>query len=124
MNRALGLAAIALLGSITIVGALYPGAAHARAVLGATHPDGVALYGKHCASCHGRDGKGIPSFRAEGEPDFTDPGFQRSRSDQQLAAAIANGKGSVMPGFKDNLSDAEVGAMVGRVRAFGRKKAK
>ena len=43
-------------------------------------------------------------------------------TDEQIADSIKNGKGKFMPAFKGKLSDEETGAVVQRIRAFGKKK--
>jgi len=84
-----------------------------------TVADGNALYAAKCATCHGKDGRGIPSWRSKGQPDFTDAKWQKSRTDAQIADVTKNGKGKYMP--KAKLSDEEIAAVVARIRAFGKK---
>jgi mono/diheme cytochrome c family protein len=72
--------------------------------------------------CHGKNGTGLPNWRAKGQPDFTDAVWQKSHTDAQIADAIANGKGKNMPSFKTKLSEGDINALVGQVRLFGRKK--
>jgi cbb3-type cytochrome c oxidase subunit III len=79
-----------------------------------------AVYKKHCANCHGEDGKGLETLQP---PDFTDGKWQSENTDKAIAEGIRNGKG-VMPGFKDVLSRAQVNSMVRYVRAFGPKTTK
>src|SRR5713226_8309622 len=95
----------------------------ARAGRGATYPlaDGAGLYAAKCATCHGKDGRGIPSWRSKGQPDFSDAKWQKSQTDAQIAAATKNGKGKYMPAFKAKLSDEEIAAVVARIRAFGKR---
>jgi len=88
-------------------------------VLGAD--DGATLFVQKCAVCHGKDGKGMASWKAKGQPDFTDAHFQSSVSDQQISDSIHNGKGKYMPAFKGKLSDDQISALVAQVRAFGKK---
>jgi mono/diheme cytochrome c family protein len=83
--------------------------------------DGVALYDGKCALCHGKDGVGLPNWRSLGQPDFTKPEWQKAHTDEQIADSIKNGKGKFMPAFKGKLSDEEIGAVVQRIRAFGKK---
>jgi hypothetical protein len=59
---------------------------------GSSAADGAALYDGKCSLC------------------------------QQIADSIKNGKGKFMPAFKGKLSDEETGAVVQRIRAFGKKK--
>lgn len=85
---------------------------------GARTADGNAIYAAKCAICHGKDGRGTPNWRTKGQPDFTNSDWQKSRTDAQFAASIKNGKGK-MPAFK--LNDADIAAVVAKVRAFGKK---
>jgi mono/diheme cytochrome c family protein len=84
--------------------------------------DGAVLYDGKCALCHGKDGVGLPNWRSKGQPDFTKPDWQKAHTDEQIAESIKNGKGKFMPAFKGKLSDEETGAVVQRIRAFGKKK--
>jgi mono/diheme cytochrome c family protein len=51
-------------------------------------------------------------------PNFTDPRWHASRTDQQLGHSILEGKGKGMPAMKGKLSMAEVTELVVLVRAF------
>ncbi|MCI0485231.1 MAG: c-type cytochrome [Blastocatellia bacterium] len=102
---------------------LIPAKATLTSNLSAGAPiDAAADFNANCAFCHGKDGRGLPKWRAKGQPDLTDPKWQKSRTDAQIADAIKNGKGKLMPAWKNKLSDEKIGAMVSRVRAFGKKK--
>jgi len=83
--------------------------------------DGAAIYQAKCSTCHGKDGRGIPNWKAKGQPDFTESTWQKSRTDAQISDVTKNGKGKFMPAFKAKLSDEEVAAVVSRVRSFGKK---
>ena len=83
--------------------------------------DGSALYAAKCATCHGKDGRGIPNWRSKGQPDFSDAKWQKARTDAQIADATKNGKGKYMPAFKAKMSDEEINAVVARIRGFGKK---
>jgi mono/diheme cytochrome c family protein len=91
-------------------------------VAGKSGADGAALYGSRCALCHGKDGAGLPNWKSKGQPDFTQPEWQKAHTDQQLADSIKNGKGKFMPAFKGKLSDEETGAVIQQIRVFGKKK--
>jgi len=82
-----------------------------------TTADGSALYGSKCAICHGKNGTGTPAWRAKGQPDLSSSDWQRTRSDEQIATRIREGKGK-MPGFGKKLSEEEVVALVKQVRTF------
>ena len=83
--------------------------------------DGNAVFAAKCSVCHGKDGRGLPNWRAKGQPDFTDANWQKSKSDAALSASTKNGKGKYMPPFGGKLSDDEITAVVARVRAFGKR---
>jgi mono/diheme cytochrome c family protein len=77
-----------------------------------------------CASCHGADGKGeTDTGKKAGIPNYADPAFQKSKTDQQLKDAIANGvktdKGE-MEGFKDKLDGAQIDALVSYIRSLAK----
>lgn len=114
-----------LKGSILVLGIIassYALATDAAPNLKSTYvADGAAIYQAKCSTCHGKDGRGIPNWRAKGQPDFTDAGWQKARSDAQIAETTKNGKGKFMPAFKAKLTDEEIAAVVARVRAFGKK---
>ena len=91
-------------------------------IAGNSGADGVALYGSRCALCHGKDGAGLPNWKSKGQPDFTQLEWQKAHTDEQITESIKNGKGKFMPAFKGRLSDEETGAVVQRIRVFGKKK--
>jgi cytochrome c5 len=66
-----------------------------------------------CVFCHGEEGYGI----AAGTPDWTDPEWQDSRTEEDLLNSITNGK-DAMPKFKEKLSAHEIKAAVKFVRSF------
>jgi cytochrome c6 len=77
-----------------------------------------------CASCHGADGKGeTDQGKKAGIPNYTDAAFQKSKTDDQLKAAIANGvktdKGE-MEGFKDKLDGPQIDQLVAYVRSLAK----
>jgi mono/diheme cytochrome c family protein len=78
----------------------------------------AALFDRHCAKCHGRDGR-AKRFRGQvtGARNLTDPKWQDRVTDEQIAAAIKRGPGA-MPSFEKKLSQAEIDALVGYVRHF------
>jgi mono/diheme cytochrome c family protein len=90
---------------------------------------GAKVFAQRCAVCHGPDGRGngpaaatlIPRPRDFTLADFryrsTAPGSPPSDSD--LISTVSNGlAASAMPGFKDILSEAEIWAVVVRVKDF------
>lgn len=84
--------------------------------------DAVALFGEKCAMCHGKNGAGQANWKAKGQPDFTKVDWHKSHTDSQIAESIKNGKGKYMTAYKDKLSEEEITALVGRIRAFSKKK--
>ncbi len=90
----------------------------------AQQPDAQALYRKLCAACHGPTGGGDGPVAAALKPkpaSFTDPQFQAARTDEQFTAAIKAGK-PPMPPFGQQLSAAEVKALVAYIRQLGSKR--
>ncbi len=83
-----------------------------------------SIYGTSCFACHDLNGKGNPAFKqnpAAGDlPDFTDPFWQRGRTDDQLAKSILEGMGpgKLMVSRKDELGPVDVKDMVALVRRF------
>lgn len=82
--------------------------------------DGPALFGQKCSICHGKDGKGAPAMKSKGVPNFTDANWQRAHTDAQITETIKNGKGKTMPSFNGKLSDAQITALIGQIRNFGK----
>ena len=78
---------------------------------------------KHCASCHGKDGKGqTKAGRMAGVKDQTDPNYQATLEDEKMFKAIKEGlkdggKEKMKP-FADKLSDDEIKGLVAHVRSF------
>jgi len=83
----------------------------------AAAPDGGRLYATHCAACHGDTGGG-----GVGVP-LSLPSFLNSIDDDFLRKTIRYGRpGRVMPAFS-KLSDAQIDAIVGFIRAWSDKPA-
>jgi mono/diheme cytochrome c family protein len=86
--------------------------------------DAAELYGKKCASCHGKDGKGAtPMGKKMGVKDLTDGAVQSKISDAEIEKQINEGvkgdDGKVkMPAFKEKLGPDDVKALVKQVRSF------
>ena len=94
------------------------------AVISARAADAKELWTKHCAKCHGEDGKGKTKMGEKlGVKDYTDAKVQADLKDADMTKAIKEGvkeKGGdkmKMKGFAD-LSDDEVKALVAQVRSF------
>ncbi len=97
---------------------------------GRTAPDGTpanfdeasavaSLYRVRCASCHGEtgrgDGMGIPPGAQV--RDFTDPEWQGSVTDEEIAVVIAQGRG-MMPRFDDSINERGINGLVAHIRGF------
>ncbi|MBM3736474.1 MAG: PQQ-dependent dehydrogenase, methanol/ethanol family [Acidobacteria bacterium] len=81
------------------------------ACLSAQPPDGQTLFTTHCAHCHGSTGEGGSG------PDLTSVAWQRSVTDDHLAAVIERGvPGTPMPGFSAMLNGEARGALVQHLR--------
>src|SRR5487761_710309 len=76
----------------------------------------AGLFNRYCIRCHGVDGRGV--WDVPGIPNFTNVRFQASRSDDQLARAIMQGRGAVMPTFRGALTLEEAWALARYVRTF------
>jgi ubiquinol-cytochrome c reductase cytochrome b subunit len=78
------------------------------------------LYREYCLSCHGKDGRGADLKAAMPViPDFTSPAWQQSRSNPQLSVSILEGKGTLMPPFRDRVRGGQINDVIAYVRAFG-----
>ncbi len=89
-------------------------------VSAATAEDGSALYKKHCALCHGPDGKAkTPVARKLGVKDLT----VSKTVDEEIARQIREGKRDdkgkqLMPPFAEKLSAEDITALVGTVKGL------
>jgi len=79
----------------------------------------AALWTVSCASCHGRDGRGLGEGRPPGAqmPDFTSAEYQKQRSDAELVTVIQQGRG-MMPAFGKQMNEQGVRALIGHIRRF------
>jgi mono/diheme cytochrome c family protein len=85
--------------------------------------DAKANYDKHCAKCHGPDGRGQTRMgKQSGAKDYTDPKIQAEMKDDEAIANIKNGQKingkEAMKPFGDKLSEDEIKALVAYMRAF------
>lgn len=88
--------------------------------------DGGQLYEIYCAQCHGvqANGNGINAPHMSVQPrDHTDASEMGSRSDEELFKVIQQGgkainKSVLMPAWGDNLSDAQIHALVRHLRSL------
>jgi len=89
----------------------------------ASAADAAAVWGKSCASCHGKDGKGDTKMgKKAGARDYTDATVQKSFTDAEALKAIKEGVTKdgkeKMKGAGDKVSDDEAKALVAYIRAF------
>ncbi|MEK7685808.1 MAG: cytochrome c [Verrucomicrobiota bacterium] len=97
----------------------------AAAALTARAEDVKPIYEKECAKCHGTDGKGETKMgKKAGAKDYTDPKFQETLKDENMFKVIKDGlkegdKTKMKPA--ENLSDAQIKALVAYMRAFKKK---
>lgn len=94
----------------------------AAALLSAPAEEAKAIYEKQCAKCHGPDGKGDTKLgKKAGVKDYTDPKVQAEIKDDAAFKAIKEG---LLEGDKvkmkpaENVSDAEIKALIAYMRAF------
>jgi mono/diheme cytochrome c family protein len=85
--------------------------------------DAAANWSHHCASCHGKDGKGDTTMGKKlGMKDYHDAKVHAAFSDAEMERAIkegvkTNGKETMKP-FGNKLSDADIKALVAYIRSF------
>ncbi|MFN3653384.1 MAG: c-type cytochrome [Armatimonadota bacterium] len=84
--------------------------------------EGAALFNRHCAKCHSRDGT-AHRLRGTvlGARNLTNARWQDEVTDQEIAAAIRKGPGP-MPSFESKLSDEEISTLVAYVRHFRKER--
>jgi hypothetical protein len=76
----------------------------------------AGLFNRYCIRCHGADGRGV--WDMPGVPDFTNSRWQISRSDDQIARIIIEGRGAVMPAFRGAINIEEAWAIARHLRTF------
>jgi mono/diheme cytochrome c family protein len=83
--------------------------------------DARAVYGQHCAGCHGEDGDAkTEKGELYGATDFTSRKWwaKAHPSDASLRRSISAGKRGGMPAFGKRLSAAEISALATYLRGF------
>lgn len=78
---------------------------------------------KHCAKCHGSDGKGDTKMGKKlSVKDYTDAKVQAAMKDEEMFKAtkegVKDGDKTKMKAFKADLTDDEIKALVAHVRSF------
>ncbi len=69
----------------------------------------MSLYNRYCVRCHGVDGRGVCDI--PDVPNFTEPRWQTSRPDPQIARIVIEGRGACMPAFRGTLTIEETCAI-------------
>jgi len=106
-----------LLKAAMVIVAGLAAAATAPSQAQGTAPDGKALFLKNCAACHQASGKGIPgAFPALAGNKFV------TGDHAEVAGVLLKGRGG-MPDFSENVSDADMAAILTYVRASWGNKA-
>ena len=118
MKRTVQLAALAA--ALVCAGVVVSVAARGQGH-GPTSINPAVTYDKHCASCHGKDGRArtFKSKHHEHARDLTDPKWQTDVTDERIFNSIENGKGK-MPAFKHKLTDEQITSLVAYVRGLKR----
>lgn len=83
-------------------------------------------YTRHCASCHGKDGKGnTRAGRQSKAKDLTDAKYQATFDDEQMVKSIKEGievdGKEAMKGYKDKLSASDIKELVPFIRSLAKK---
>lgn len=80
------------------------------------------VYTKYCLACHGHDGKGTEVKKAMPNlPDFTSRKWQDEVSNVQIKVTILEGKGTLMPPFRDKVTDDENAGLTAYIRDIAPK---
>ena len=90
---------------------------------------GRDIYRHYCMTCHGEGGAGdgFNAFNLDPHPrDYSDPAFQKKKTDAELADAIRRGGAGVglsalMPPWGRTLTDAQINQVVLYIRTLERK---
>ena len=88
--------------------------------------EGRALFRHYCTACHGDEGNGdgLNAYNLDPRPrDLADPAFQKSRSDEDLAAIIRSGGGAAglstgMPPWGRTIGERRIRNLVAYLRAL------
>jgi mono/diheme cytochrome c family protein len=85
---------------------------------------GKKLYQRHCAPCHGPNGKGDGGMALSGgtPSDLTDETWDYGSTDGEIFTVIHDGVSSDMLAYKDKLSDKQIWQIVRYLRSIGPKK--
>jgi cytochrome c6 len=81
---------------------------------------GKAVFGSHCAVCHGVDGKGNTTMGKQLNAADLNSAAVHKMTSEDITKVVSAGKGS-MPAFADQLSSDEIADVVRYVHTFGKK---
>ena len=84
---------------------------------------GRLLYKRHCAPCHGPNGKGDGGMALSGgtPSDLTDETWDYGSTDGEIFTSIREGVSADMLAYKDKLSDKQIWQVVNYLRSLGPK---
>jgi cbb3-type cytochrome c oxidase subunit III len=84
---------------------------------------GKKLYQRHCASCHGPQGKGDGGMALSGgtPSDLTDDTWDYGSTDGEIFVSIRDGVSSDMLPYKDKLDEKQIWQVVNFIRSIGPK---
>ena len=84
-------------------------------VFGEEGGEGMELYNKKCAMCHGKDG--VAKTMAKGSADLNDPEWQKTSTVEAIVKITTEGKGK-MPAYAEKLSADEIRAVATYVKTL------
>jgi cytochrome c553 len=92
-------------------------------IVSAGAADAKENWAKHCAKCHGADGKGQTAMGKKLKvKDYTDPKFQADLKDEPSIKLIKEGKKegtrTLMNAFNETLSEQEIKDLIAYIRTF------
>ena len=84
---------------------------------------GRLLYKRHCASCHGPNGKGDGGMALSGgtPSDLTDETWDYGSTDGEIFTSIREGVSADMLAYKEKLNDKQIWQVVNYLRSLGPK---
>ena len=84
---------------------------------------GKKLYHRHCASCHGPQGKGDGGMALSGgtPSDLTDETWDYGPTDGEIFVSIRDGVSSDMLAYKEKLNEKQIWQVVNFIRSIGPK---
>jgi mono/diheme cytochrome c family protein len=87
---------------------------------------GKKLYQRHCAACHGPNGKGDGGMALSGgEPsDLTDDAWDHGSTDGEIFVVIRDGVSADMLAYREKLTDKQIWQIVNYIRSIGPKQSK